>query len=120
MRERAKQEAQRDEAERDAGQRRQQRGARCGLSDALGHEGAGKLDDARGQRGEQAGLPRHARRIRNAGALRERFGRQHDQEHVGEERHRVDAVGKRADIVTSSALRQTLRLKRVGNIADED
>jgi len=79
-----------------------------------------ELDQSRAQRREESRLPRDARGIRGAGSRRQRLRRQHDEEHVREQRHRVDAVGKRADVGASRALGEPLRLQRVGGVADED
>ena len=72
------------------------------------------------KRGDQSRLPRDARGIGGAGGRRERLGRQHDQEHVGDERHRVDAVRQRADVGAAGALGQPPGLERVEQVADED
>ena len=55
-----------------------------------------------------------------AGRDRQRLGRQHHEEHVREERDRVDAVGQRADVGPAGALRQPLRLERIGDVPDQD
>ena len=68
------------------------------------------------ERREQPRLPGDARRVGGARALGERLGRQHDQEHVGEERDGVDAVGQRADVVAAGALREPPRLDRVAEL----
>ena len=71
-------------------------------------------------RREQPRLPRDARRIGGAHALGERLGRQHHQEHVGEERDRVDAVRQRADVVAARPFGEPSRLPRVEEVADEE
>ncbi len=57
------QEAERDEAEGDAGQRREQRGARRRLADPLGDERAGELDQPRADAGDEPGLPGDGGRV---------------------------------------------------------
>ena len=46
--------------------------------------------------------------------------RQHHQEHVGEQRHRVDAVRQRAHVRASCTRGERARLERVRYVADED
>jgi hypothetical protein len=53
-------------------------------------------------------------------AIGERLRRQHHEEHVGEERHGVDAVGQRADVLTAGPRRKRASLERIGDVADED
>ena len=64
----------------------------------------------------------HAMRDGIGGARRrgQRLRRQHDQEDVREERHRVDAVRQGADVGAAGALGQAAGLKRVEEVADEN
>ena len=120
MRECPEQEAERDEAQGDAGKSREQRRARRGFAHALGDERRRKLDDPRHERCEQARLPGDARRIGGAGLFGERLRRQHDEKDVREERDGVDAERERADVAAARARRQPSRLDRVGEVADEN
>ncbi len=120
MRERAEQEAERDEAERDAGKGREERCAWRGLPHPLCDKCRGKFDQAGDEGREQARLPRDERRVGRTGPLRERLCREHDQKHVGEERDRVDAVGQRADVVSARAFGEPPRLNRVGDVPHHD
>ena len=65
-------------------------------------------------------MPRDLRRIGGSRGLRAELGGEHHQEHVREERHRVDAVRQRAHVRTSRARGERARLERVRHVADED
>jgi hypothetical protein len=88
-------------------------------SDPLRDRRGSKLENPRAQRREESRLPGDARGIGGAGGGRDGFRRQHDEEHVREERHRVDAVRQRTDIGPARAPGQPLRLQRVSEVADE-
>ena len=118
--ERAEQKAERDEAERDAGKRREERGAWRGLAHTLGDKRCAKFDETGDERREQAGLPRHERRIGRTAPLGECLCREHDQKHMGEERDRVDAVGQRADVGAAGAFGQPPCLNGVGDVPHHD
>jgi hypothetical protein len=115
-------EVDRDEADGDAGERRQQRRARRVAADLLRHERARKLDQRRHEAGRDADLPRDARRIRLAEAFAQgsQLDRQHDEHHEREQRHRVDAVRQRGHVAPAGARREPLRLPGVEGVADHD
>ncbi len=103
-RERAEEKAERDESQRDAGERRKQRGTRRDLADALGDEGQRQFNRARAEGGEESRLPGDARGIGRAGLNGQHLRRQHHQEHVRDERDGIDAVRQRADVGAAGAL----------------
>ncbi|MCX4246983.1 hypothetical protein [Paraliomyxa miuraensis] len=119
MGEGAEQEAQRDEAQRNPAERGEQGGARGVAAQRVGHPGPREFDESRSQRGHQARLPRHARGVLRSRRGGRQLGRQHHQEHVGEQRDRVDPVGQRADVVAAFGLGQALGLVRIVEIAHQ-
>jgi hypothetical protein len=72
------------------------------------------------EHGDEARLPRDARRVRGACGRRERLGGKHDQEHVGDQRHGVDAVRQRADVGSSRAFGEPPRLEGVEHVPKEN
>jgi hypothetical protein len=90
--------AHRDEGDRDAGQRAQQRRARGDLADIGRDEAAQHQDEALEEDPDEAGLPALDR---IAGHRRDR---QHDHEGDDEHMRHADARGQRADIVAAGLL----------------
>jgi len=116
----AQQEPERDEPQRDARQRREERGAGGGPPDPLGEERAGELDETGAEAGDEPGLPGHAGRVGGAGCLRGQLGREHDQEDEGEEGDGVDPEGEGGDVGPSGAPGEPHRLPGVEQVAHQD
>ena len=117
----AQQKAEADVPEGDARQGGEQGGSGQPASQQLGAEGTAGFDQAGAQTGHHARLPREA----HGGGLIEaltqsgELHRQHHQEHVGEQAHRVDAVRQGGAVAPALPLRQLVGLPGVGEVAHD-
>ena len=104
----------RDKSNRDARQRRQERGARRHPPHALGDERGGNLDDAVEKASDEPDFPGPHRVL---GLL---DNRQHNEKNESEQTYGVDAVGQCGDVVAPGLAREPARLPCIEKIADEN
>ena len=113
------QERQPEEAQPDAGERRQH-GRRWRVpADFIRKEGAPELDQPAEKAGHQSGVPREAFRVGHALGDRQLLRGQHHEENMREQSRRADAVGQRRDIGAPLASGQLHRLPGVEDVAHE-